>query len=76
MMYLIVTLSDSTSKSLFFTCTFSLSPLHDVEDPCMCVCVCVFVCVFTFNPNCAPLIAATYPPGPAPITIKSNAFVA
>ena len=25
----------------------------------------------TFIPSCAPLIAATYPPGPAPITIKS-----
>ena len=29
----------------------------------------------TFIPSCAPLIAATYPPGPAPITIKSKSAI-
>src|SRR5215207_3805145 len=29
----------------------------------------------TFSPNCAPRIAATYPPGPDPITVTSNCSV-
>jgi len=29
----------------------------------------------TFNPSCAALIAATYPPGPDPITTRSASWV-
>jgi len=30
----------------------------------------------TFKPSCAALIAATYPPGPEPMTVRSNCFSA
>ena len=34
-----------------------------------------FSMIATLEPSCAALIAAVYPPGPAPITIKSKEFV-
>ena len=37
--------------------------------------VCSFSTHATFMPSCAALIAATYPPGPAPITIKSKSAI-
>src|SRR5579859_4547876 len=34
-----------------------------------------FSTIATRPPNCAARMAATYPPGPAPITVTSNRFV-